>query len=93
MLYEYLSVLHPVYDVSETYDEATDLLSIPTELLRKEYARKMRILEKMRREEPSKKRGKKLLYRVWIMATHTERDRLNAIADELRRRVATEKLV
>ena len=86
--YDYESELYPAY-----YHEPHDfdwgkacLLSMPTDILLEKHKEYIKMLEKMRTEEPAKKRGKKDKYRMWIQMTHDLRDHLNEIAEELRSR-------
>ena len=62
------------------------LLSLPTDELKEKYREYTEMLEKWRNKEPSKKRGHKDEYRMWIQHTHDMRDLLNEIAEELRSR-------
>ena len=88
MIYYYESELYPAYYREwQDYDWGkAELLSLPTDELWKKYKEYSEVLEKLRIQEPAKKRRKKEDYRSWIQRTHDLRDLLNDIAEELRTR-------
>lgn len=86
--YDYESELYPaLYHEPHDFDWGKAyLLSLPTEELMRKHQEYSEVLERLRNEEPAKKRGKKDEYRSWIQRTHDLRDLLNEIAEELRSR-------
>ena len=86
-LFKYESELYPVGPEEHDYDWwKAHLLSLPTDELKKVYKEKLEVLDKLRMEEPAKKRGKKDEYRSWVRKTHDLLDLINEIKEELQLR-------
>lgn len=81
---DYESELYPVGPDKQDFDWwKAELLCLPTDDLKEKYKEYSEYLERLRRREPAKKRGKKSDYRSWIKLTHDYIDLLNDIAAEL----------
>lgn len=84
---DYNSELYPEGPDMQDFDWGkAELLSLPTDSLRRKYEEYSEYLCELRRKEPAKKRGKKSTYRSWVRLTHDYNDLLNDIAAELNSR-------